>query len=62
MDDQRIVAVLREIEALTKMLRQSDVPVVQNYAITVMAETRGVLAQIPQLEAPERMTGFALPD
>lgn len=62
MDDQEIAAVLRKIEALAKQLRQSDVPVVQNYAITVVAETRGVLAQIPQLEVPERMTGFALPD
>lgn len=62
MDEREIVARLRHIYDLALQLRQSDVPIVQNYALTVLVETRAVLAQIPQMRAPERLTGLSLPD
>ena len=46
---------LRQIFEIATALRQSDAPILQNYAITVLAETRAVLSHITLTDPPERM-------
>jgi uncharacterized protein (DUF1810 family) len=46
---------LRQILEIAKSLRRSDAPILQNYAITILGETRAVLSHITLTDPPERV-------